>query len=836
MKIKSTILISLISMLFYSFATQAQESWPKSVKGSDGSTIKIYQFQPESFNNNSLKASAAISITKEGSTDPVFGVAWLEAVTSTQGQQVQIESIKINSIKLPGDISDEALNALQDELEEKSSALNIEIPLDELQSSVQLNKQQTALADQISNKAPKVIYSTSPSILVVIDGEPKIQKNAEWGVDAVVNTPFTLVKNNDGKFYLHGGKHWYMAPTAKGPYSMTTTVPERLQKVDALTQSAKSDNKDGNEAEEKDENTIYKIIVSTQPAELIQSAGEAKFTPLENSGLLYVSNSGDDIFMEVNSQDYYVLISGRWYHSKTLSGDWEYTSSDKLPEDFAKIPEGSPKDHVLASVAGTEAANDAVEEASVPQTAKVDRKSAQADVTYDGDPRFEDIDGTDLDYAVNTPASVLRWRGRYYSVDNGVWFESGRATGPWVVSVTRPYPVALIPPSYPVYHMKYVYIYDVTPEYVYMGYTPGYLNTFVYGPTVVYGTGYYYEPWFGTHYYARPYTWGFNVHYNPWIGWGIGYRYSSGWFNIGFGIGHRPWGNWSGGWWGPRSYRPAYCWSPYRYGGSYYGRNNGYYNRSRNYNVVNRNYSGNIYRNRGGIVSRDYQRAAFNDRYRGSRRSDWSSNNRYPNRVGNSPNRSGNNYNNRNIGTRPSNRTSDRPVREYNPTRRTDPYNRNNVVTPADRNRDNNGNRNNDPNRNPNYNRRINPSGNRDGRNPNINPNSNNSPENERTMPGRINRPERGERLHSSPDNLNRRVSPAPERQIQPRTERQYQPQQREIQRREPGGASPAMREQRAAPVMRQHESRSVSPAPSRSGDRPARSGGGEGRRPERRN
>ncbi|HMF73265.1 MAG TPA: hypothetical protein VK616_17415, partial [Flavitalea sp.] len=124
---------------------------------------------------------------------------------------------------------------------------------------------------------------------------------------------------------------------------------------------------------------------------------------------------------------------------------------------------------------------------------------------------------------------------------------------------------------------------------------------------------------------------------------------------------------------------------------------------------------------------------------------------------------------------------------------------------------------------------------NRDGRNPNINPNSNNRPENERTMPARINRPERGERLHSSPDNLNRRVSPAPERQIQPRTERQYQPQQREVQRRQPE-ASPAMREQRPAPVMRQHEGRSGSPAQSRSADRPARSGGGEGRRPDRGN
>ncbi|RZK47267.1 MAG: hypothetical protein EOO94_01045, partial [Pedobacter sp.] len=722
MKVKSTILAALLGVLV-GFTAQAQETWPKVLKGSDGSTIKLYQFQPESFSNNQLKANAAISVTKAGSSDPVFGAAWIDATTSTRGQQVQIESIRINSIKLPGDVSDDAVDALQDDLEKAS--LDIAIPLNELETSLKLSDQQNQLSGQLSNKAPKVIYSTSPSILVVIDGEPKIQQNPEWKVDAVVNTPFTLVKT-DGKYYLHGGKHWYMAPAVKGPYALTTTVPQKLNKIEELAKAKTENNK--NEEAEKDENTIYKIIVSTEPAELIQSTGEAKFTPLDNSTLLYVSNSGDDIFMDVNSQDYYVLISGRWFHSKSLSGNWEYTAADKLPADFANIREGSAKDNVLASVAGTDAANDAIQQSAVPQTAKVDRSAAQADVEYDGDPRFENIDGTELGYAVNTPASVIKWRGRYYSVDNGVWFESSRATGPWAVSVERPYAVALIPPSYPVYHMKYVYIYDVTPDYVYMGYTPGYLNNFVYGPTVVYGTGYYYEPWYGSHYYARPYTWGFGVRYNPWIGWGIGHRYSSGWFGGGISVGYNPWGYWSGGWWGPRNYRPAYCWSPYRYGGGYYGRNV-YNNNYRNYNVVNRNYNGNIYRNRGGIVSRDYQRPSYNNRNR-----DWSSNNR-----NNNSNRYNNNnrYNNSNRDMNPNRRDDNRgsvpgsgsardnngrPVREYNPsTNRSDPYNRNNRIYDNNtRNNSRTDNRGNNDNRGANENRGANDNrGNRNGGTPN---------------------------------------------------------------------------------------------------------------------
>ncbi len=262
------------------------------------------------------------------------------------------------------------------------------------------------------------------------------------------------------------------------------------------------------------------------------------------------------------------MISGRWYKAPKLNAPWTYVASNALPADFANIPEGSPKDNVLASVGGTPAAREAVMDAQIPQTAKVDRNTATADVTYDGNPDFQNIDGTDMQYAVNTPSSVIFSHGRYYCVDKGVWFESGSASGPWSVCVDRPDEVDLIPPSCPIYNIKYVYIYDVAPDYVYMGYTPGYLNTFIYGPTVVYGTGFYYRPWYGRHYYARPYTWGFCMHYNPWAGWSIGYGYRYDWFNVGFGV--NVWSGWGGGWWGPAVYRPPFRANPYRSYG-YYG-------------------------------------------------------------------------------------------------------------------------------------------------------------------------------------------------------------------------------------------------------------------------
>ena len=71
-----------------------------------------------------------------------------------------------------------------------------------------------------------------------------------------------------------------------------------------------------------------------------------------------------------------------------------------------------------------EEADQAVIDAQIPQTAAIRRDEAKLDVTYDGEPKFEKIKGTDVSYAINTGAQVLLIDGRYYAVDSGVWFSS----------------------------------------------------------------------------------------------------------------------------------------------------------------------------------------------------------------------------------------------------------------------------------------------------------------------------------------------------------------------------------------------------------------------------
>ena len=164
---------------------------------------------------------------------------------------------------------------------------------------------------------------------------------------------------------------------------------------------------------------------------------------------------------------------------------------------------------------------------------------------------------TSLQYAVNSPTPVVRVDPTtYYAVQSGVWFTSATAMGPWAVATTVPPVIYTIPTASPIHYVTYVRVYRYTPTMVYVGYTPGYLGT-CYSPwgTVVYGTGFYYQPWIGNYWYGAPWTWGFGAgfYWNSWAGWG----WSFGWG------GYRPFYN---PWWGPYYgyryrppvYRPGY--------------------------------------------------------------------------------------------------------------------------------------------------------------------------------------------------------------------------------------------------------------------------------------
>ena len=277
------------------------------------------------------------------------------------------------------------------------------------------------------------------------------------------------------------------------------------------------------------------IYVSVGPGELLVTEGPPQFEIIPTTNLEYVKNTTANIFRDTNSLEYYILLAGRWFRSKSLeSGPWEFVDGKSLPEQFAKIPENSPKAGVLASVPGTGPAKEALIANAIPQTATITRNQAQLQVKYDGDPQFKKIEGTDLHYAVNTATPVIQVDDKnYYAVENAVWFVGAAPDGPWAVATSVPPAIYSIPPSSSLHYVTYVKVYRSTPDVVYVGYTPGYYGTVVSSTTstVVYGTGWYYPPYVGNYWYGAPYTYGVGVAstWSSGTGWsitiGVGYTY-----------------------------------------------------------------------------------------------------------------------------------------------------------------------------------------------------------------------------------------------------------------------------------------------------------------------
>ncbi|MCD6395819.1 MAG: hypothetical protein J7M40_20230 [Planctomycetes bacterium] len=515
--------------------------WPREIDIPEAKIV-MYQPQLESFEGNRLTCRAAVAVTPQGRTEPVFGAVWIDARVSTDRDNriVRCLDIDVGEVKFPN--ADPArIEKLKGILESEIPKWDLTISLDGLLTMLDLIEKEKAAAAQLNTTPPKIIFTTHPAVLVTINGDPKLQKTKDSDLIRVVNTPFFIVFEPKTKlYYLKGGQDWLAATDIKGPWQASTQTP------DSVISAAKSPDATQEQIEQPQLDRMPQVVVATEPTELIVLDGPARFSTIYGTDLLYLSNTKSDLLAHIGSQDYFLLLSGRWYTSAELDGEWSYVPGDKLPPDFAKIPAGSAKANVLSSVPDTQQAREAVLDVQIPQTATVKRSEAKLAVIYDGNPKFVKIHDTDMLYAANTSYSVIQYGGKYYCCDKGVWFVSDSPPGPWRICVAVPQVIYIIPPGCPIYNVKYVYVYGSTPDVVYVGYTTGYMGSYVYGGAVVYGTGYVYPAWCGTYYYPRPVTYGYGAVYNPYNGWAFAAGVATGW--IASNVHH-------GGWWGARGFR-----------------------------------------------------------------------------------------------------------------------------------------------------------------------------------------------------------------------------------------------------------------------------------------
>ena len=542
------------------------EGWPRTfVNG--GTTSKIYQPQLESWDGFTLKGTAAVEVDQTGA-EPVFGVVHLTARTTVDysTRTVKLDEVKLTKASFPSapQKQQEFLGILMEAVANQVSSIS----LDRLEADLAIVQKQTAVsATPLVNSPPAIIFSVQPAVLVYIYGQPHYAPVKNTTLERVINTRALILKDVKGIYYLHLYNGYVQSTGVYGPWSFGAQAPAGASAAEAEARAAGPlDLLEGPKNPTTGERPVLSdglplIYVAIKPTELIVTQGAPDYAQIEGTQLLYAKNTDADVFRYMLNDNLYVLISGRWFTAASEYGPWQFVPGTKLPEDFKNIPDSSPKAVVKVSVPGTPQAKEAAIANSIPHTAWVNR-TTQTTIPIDGAPKVEPISGTPLSYVVNSEAPIIKVDNKtWYACQTGVWFIATAPTGPWTPAASVPVVIYSIPPSSPIYYVTFVRVYGASPQYVYVGYTPGYYGTVITpGGVVVYGTGYYYSPWVGaTVFYAPPMTYGVLAvpYYSPAVGFAFG-------FAMGAALAPHPY------YWGPAYYGPHY--GPATVGVGVYGR------------------------------------------------------------------------------------------------------------------------------------------------------------------------------------------------------------------------------------------------------------------------
>lgn len=328
---KHLLLIALLGILYICAAPTAISAtkWPMEIIVNDAE-ISIFQPQLEKFAKNKITARCAISIQTKKSTTEMYCTVWFSANTIIDKTEriVKFKNVHITELAFPG-VPDKVKDNMGKIIYERFLNNITQMELDRFLPMLVSITRPPVNKDQYSNPPPQLFFSKQSAILVSIDGAPKLKKNND-NLMQVINTPFLIVLNMaDKTYYLNCVNHWYSAAAATGPWSVTTKVPATVQAQQKVEQQKIKNSEQGTASPAKASNVIPKIFVATRPAELIQSSGEPVFATIPGTQLLYVENSTNDIFQDLDNEQYYILLSGRWFIATSKAGLWKYIASKK---------------------------------------------------------------------------------------------------------------------------------------------------------------------------------------------------------------------------------------------------------------------------------------------------------------------------------------------------------------------------------------------------------------------------------------------------------------------------------------------------------------------------
>ena len=146
---------------------------------------------------------------------------------------VHFSDITVPTVAFP-EASEEDQQKLKTYLESEFPKWDLSIALDRMLPMLENAEYDVSAEVQLKNTPPEIIVKHEPAVLIIIDGEPKLQDIDDSKLERVVNTPNVIVKYKEKTFYLAADTLWYKASDIMGPWKTTTRLPKDVDKINGM--------------------------------------------------------------------------------------------------------------------------------------------------------------------------------------------------------------------------------------------------------------------------------------------------------------------------------------------------------------------------------------------------------------------------------------------------------------------------------------------------------------------------------------------------------------------------------------------------------------------------
>jgi len=194
------------------------------------------------------------------------------------------------------------------------------------------------------DKVPSRLFvSQRPAELILVDGEPQLERIPGTDLAFVKNTLSDLFVRNGQFYYLVSGR-WFSAPQLTGPFELVQQLPESFQYIPPDHESAHV----LASVPGTDEALAARIealiprkakIDKAAGAELeVLYAGDPRFVVIEGTSLKRAVNTRSQV-IQVGSR-YYLCANGVWFVSGSPMGAWQV--AERVPAEIYSIPPSDP--------------------------------------------------------------------------------------------------------------------------------------------------------------------------------------------------------------------------------------------------------------------------------------------------------------------------------------------------------------------------------------------------------------------------------------------------------------------------------------------------------------